>query len=208
MTLYTQALTYAINNIDSLCYFFEKEIEKQLKNKQHLTDCSYFTLSLSLNCNNNHFVPQVTESGDTEYQSTFNYNQIILTEDCLSNIKEDSDYAWQLKDSFLESLNKINDYDQQADQANTDQKGVIITPKTTESLSAVILTKLGRDPYDIAEKYANVDYEANKNVPSLQSLITYYQLIFDQPASIFARTHSLKTLNDLLPELSIGYKEE
>ena len=26
--------------------------------------------------------------------------------------------------------------------------------------------------------------------------------------NIFARTHSLKTLNDLLPELSIGYKEE
>lgn len=77
MTLYTQALTYAINNIDNLCYYFETEIEKQLENKQHLTDCSYFTLSLSLNCNNNHFVPQVTESGDTEYPSIFNYNRII-----------------------------------------------------------------------------------------------------------------------------------
>lgn len=207
MTLYTQALTYAINNIDNLCYFFEKEIEKQLKNKQQLTDCSYFTLSLSLNCNNNHFVPQVTESGDTEYQSTFNYNQIILTEDCLSNIKGDPDYAWQLKESFLESLDEIKDYDQQADQADTNQKGTTITSDTTESLSS-ILTKLGQDPDDIAKKYAKIDYETNKNVPSLQSLITYYQLIFNQPASIFARTHSLKTLNDLLPELSISYKGE
>ena len=77
MTLYTQALTYAINNIDNLCYYFETEIEKQLENKGHLTDCSYFTLSLSLNCNNNHFVPQVTKSGDTEYPSIFNYNRII-----------------------------------------------------------------------------------------------------------------------------------
>lgn len=203
MTLYTQALTYAINNIDNLCYYFETEIEKQLEEKTHLTDCTYFTLSLSLE--NSRFIPHVIKSSDTEYQSAFNYNQIILIEDYLSNIKGDPDYAWQLKDSFLESLNEIKDYDQQADQANTDQKGVIITPETTESLSA-ILTKLGRDPYDIAEKYANVDYEANKNVPSLQSLITYYQLIFDQPASIFARIHSLKTLNDLLPELSIGYK--
>ena len=143
------------------------------------------------------------------YKKSYMYicNWTILTEDYLSNIKGDSDYAWQLKESFLESLDEIKDYDQQADQADTDQKGTTITTDTTESLSD-ILTKLGRDPYDIAEKYANVDYEANKNVPSLQSLITYYQLIFDQPASIFARTHSLKTLNDLLPELSIGYKGE
>lgn len=206
MTLYTQALTYAINNIDNLCYYFETEIEKQLEEKTHLTDCTYFTLALSLE--NNRFVPHVTKSGNTEYQSAFNYNQIILTDDYLSNIKGDPDYAWQLKESFLESLNEIKEIDQEADHANTDQKDVIITPKTTESLSAILITKLGRDPYDIAEKYANVDYEANKNVPSLQSLITYYQLIFDQSASIFARTHSLKTLNDLLPDLSIGYKGE
>jgi hypothetical protein len=205
MTLYTQALTYAINNIDNLCYFFETEIEKQLEKKTHLTDCTYFTLSLSLE--NNRFVPHVIKLSGTEYPSIFNYNRIILTEDYLSNIKGDPDYAWQLKESFLESLDKIKEIDQNANHANTDQKGVIITPETTESLST-ILTKLGRDPYDIAEKYANVDYEANKNAPSLQSLITYYQLIFDQPASIFARTHSLKTLNDLLPELSIGYKGE
>lgn len=203
MTLYTQALTYAINNIDNLCYYFETEIEKQLEKKKHLTDRTYFTLSLSLE--NNRFVPHVTKLGDTEYQSAFNYNRIILTEDYLSNIKGDPDYAWQLKESFLNSLDEIKDYDQEADQADTNQKGTTITTDTTESLSD-ILTKLGRDPYDIAEKYANVDYEANKNVPSLQSLITYYQLIFDQPASIFARTHSLKTLNDLLPELSISYK--
>jgi len=205
MTIYTQALTYAINNIDNLCYYFETEIEKQLEEKKHLTDCTYFTLSLSLE--NSRFVPHVTRLGDTEYQSAFNYNQIILTDDYLSNIKGDPDYAWQLKESFLNSLDEIKNYDQEADQADTDQKGTTITTDTTESLSD-ILTKLGRDPYDIAEKYANVDYEANKNVPSLQSLITYYQLIFDQPASIFARTHSLKTLNDLLPELSIGYKGE
>lgn len=205
MTLYTQALTYAINNIDNLCYYFETEIEKQLEEKKHLTDCTYFTLSLSLE--NSRFVPHVTRLGDTKYQSAFNYNQIILTDDYLSNIKGDPDYAWQLKESFLNSLDEIKNYDQEADQADTDQKGTTITTDTTESLSD-ILTKLGRDPYDIAEKYANVDYEANKNVPSLQSLITYYQLIFDQPASIFARTHSLKTLNDLLPELSIGYKGE
>lgn len=205
MTLYTQALTYAINNIDNLCYYFETEIEKQLEKKTHLTDCTYFTLSLSLE--NNRFIPHVIKLSDTEYPSALNYNQIILTEDYLSNIKGDSDYAWQLKESFLESLDEIKDYDQQADQADTNQKGTTITTDTTESLSD-ILTKLGRDPYDIAEKYANVDYEANKNVPSLQSLITYYQLIFDQPASIFARTHSLKTLNDLLPELSISYKGE
>lgn len=205
MTLYTQALTYAINNIDNLCYYFETEIEKQLEEKTHLTDCTYFTLSLSLE--NSQFVPHVIKLSDTEYQSAFNYNQIILIEDYLKNIKGDPDYAWQLKDSFLQSLDEIKDYDQQADQADTDQKETTITTDTTESLSD-ILTKLGRDPYDIAEKYANVDYEANKNVPSLQSLITYYQLIFDQPASIFARTHSLKTLNDLLPELSISYKRE
>lgn len=205
MTLFTQALTYAINNIDNLCYFFEKEIEKQLEEKIHLTDCTYFTLALSLE--NSQFVPQVTESGDTEYQSAFNYNQIILTEDYLSNIKEDHDYAWQLKESFLDSLDEIKDYDQQADQADTNQKGTTITSNTTESLSS-ILTKLGQDPDDIAKKYAKIDYETNKNVPSLQSLITYYQLVFDQPASIFARTHSLKTLDDLLPELSISYKGE
>lgn len=46
MTLYTQALTYAINNIDSLCYFFEKEIEKRLNEKNYLTDCTYFVLVL------------------------------------------------------------------------------------------------------------------------------------------------------------------
>lgn len=205
MTLYTQALTYAINNIDNLCYYFETEIEKQLEEKKHLTDRTYFTLSLSLE--NSRFVPHVTKLGDTEYQSAFNYNRIILTEDYLSNIKGDPDYAWQLKESFLNSLDEIKDYDQEADQADTNQKGTTITTDTTESLSD-ILTKLGRDPYAIAKKYAKIDYETNKNVPSLQSLITYYQLIFDQPASIFARTHSLKTLNDLLPELSISYKGE
>lgn len=205
MTLYTQALTYAINNIDSLCYYFETEIEKHLKKKTYLTDCTYFTLSLSLD--DNQFVPHVIETDKTEMPGTFNYNRIILTEDYLKNIKEDPDYAWQLKESFLDSLDEIKEYDQLADQADTDQKGIIITPETTESLST-ILTKLGRDPYDIAEKYANVDYETNKNVPSLQSLITYYQLIFDQPASIFVRTHSLKTLDDLLPTLSISYKGE
>lgn len=203
MTLYTQALTYAINNIDNLCYYFETEIEKQLEKKTHLTDCTYFTLSLSLE--NSRFVPHVIKLSDTEYPSISNYNRIILTEDYLSNIKGDSDYAWQLKESFLESLDEIKDYDQQADQADTNQKGT--TLDTTESLSS-ILTKLGQNPDDIAKKYAKIDYETNKNVPSLQSLITYYQLIFDQPASIFARTHSLKTLNDLLPELSISYKGE
>lgn len=205
MTLYTQALTYAINNIDNLCYYFETEIEKQLEEKTHLTDCTYFTLSLSLE--NNRFIPHVTKLGDTEYQSAFNYNQIILTDDYLSNIKGDPDYAWQLKESFLNSLDEIKNYDQEADQADTNQKGTTITSDTTESLSS-ILTKLGQDPDDIAKKYAKIDYETNKNVPSLQSLITYYQLIFDQPASIFARTHSLKTLDDLLPELSISYKGE
>lgn len=205
MTLYTQALTYAINNIDNLCYFFETEIEKQLEKKTHLTDCTYFTLSLSLE--NSRFVPHVIKLSDTEYPSIFNYNRIILTEDYLSNIKGDPDYTWQLKESFLGSLDEIKDYDQQADQADTNQKGTTITSDTTESLSS-ILTKLGQNPDDIAKKYAKTDYETNKNVPSLQSLITYYQLIFDQPASIFARTHSLKTLNDLLPELSIGYKGE
>lgn len=205
MTLYTQALTYAINNIDNLCYYFETEIEKQLEEKTHLTDCTYFTLSLSLE--NNRFIPHVIKLSDTEYPSIFNYNRIILTEDYLSNIKGDPDYTWQLKESFLGSLDEIKDYDQQADQADTNQKGTTITSDTTESLSS-ILTKLGQNPDDIAKKYAKTDYETNKNVPSLQSLITYYQLIFDQPASIFARAHSLKTLNDLLPELSIGYKGE
>ena len=205
MTLYTQALTYAINNIASLCYFFEKEIEKRLDEKNYLTDCTYFVLSLSLE--NGQFVPCVTKLSNIKYQSAFNYNQIILTEDYLSNIKGDPDYAWQLKESFLESLDEIKDYDQQANQANTDQKGVIIAPETTESLST-ILTKLGQDPNDIAEKYAKVDYETNKNVPSLQSLITYYQLVFDQPASIFTHSHSLETLNSLLPEFSISYKGE
>lgn len=203
MTLYTQALTYAINNIDSLCYFFEKEIEKRLNEKNYLTDCTYFVLSLSLE--NGQFVPCVTKLSNIKYQSAFNYNQIILTEDYLSNIKDDPDYAWQLKESFLESLDEIKNYDQQADQADTNQKGTTITSDTTESLSN-ILTKLGQDPDDIAKKYAKTDYETNKNVPSLQSLTTYYQLIFDQPASIFARMHSLKTLNDLLPTLSISYK--
>lgn len=207
MTLYTQALTYAINNIDNLCYFFETEIEKHLKNKQHLTDCSYFTLSLSLNCNNNHFVPQVTESSDTEYQSAFNYNQIILTEDYLSNIKGDHDYAWQLKESFLDSLDEIKEYDQQADQANTDQKGIIITPETTESIDT-ILKKLGQDPNSIAKQYAKVDYDTNENTPSLESLITYYQLVFSLAAPVFIYNHSLETLNSLLPEFSISYKGE
>lgn len=205
MTLYTQALTYAINNIDNLCYYFETEIEKHLEKKTHLTDCTYFTLSLSLE--NSRFVPHVIKLSNTEYPSISNYNRIILTEDYLSNIKEDPDYAWQLKESFLESLDEIKDYDQQADQADTNQKGTTITSDTTESLSS-ILTKLGQNPDDIAKKYAKIDYETNKNVPSLQSLITYYQLIFNQPASIFARTHSLKTLNDLLPELSISYNGE
>lgn len=205
MTLYTQALTYAINNIDSLCYYFETEIEKQLEEKTHLTDCTYFTLSLSLE--NSRFVPHVIKLSNIKYQSAFNYNQIILIEDYLENIKGDPDYAWQLKESFLESLDNIKKIDQEADQADTNQKGTTITSDTTESLSS-ILTKLGQDPDDIAKKYAKADYETNKNVPSLQSLTTYYQLIFDQPASIFARTHSLKTLNDLLPELSISYKGE
>lgn len=203
MTLYTQALTYAINNIDSLCYYFETEIEKQLEKKTHLTDYTYFVLALSLE--NNHFVPQVTESGDTEYQSTFNYNQIILTEDYLSNIKGDSDYAWQLKESFLESLDEIKDYDQQADQANTDQKGIIITPETTESIDT-ILKKLGQDPNSIAKQYAKVDYDTNENTPSLESLITYYQLVFSLAAPVFIYNHSLETLNSLLPEFSISYK--
>lgn len=205
MTLYTQALTYAINNIDNLCYYFETEIKKQLEEKTYLTDCTYFTLGLSLE--DNQFVPHVTELGDIEHQSVFNYNQIILTEDYLSNIKGDPDYAWQLKDSFLQSLDDIKELDQEADQASTDQKGVIITPETTESLSN-ILTKLNQDPDNIAKQYANVDYETNKNVPSLQSLITYYQLVFDQPASIFTHNHSLETLNSLLPEFSISYKGE
>ena len=205
MTLYTQALTYAINNIDNLCYYFETEIEKQLEKKTHLTDCTYFALSLSLE--NSRFVPHVIESGDTEYQSAFNYNQIILIEDYLKNIKGDPDYAWQLKDSFLQSLDDIKELDQEADQASTDQKGVIITTDTTESLSD-ILTKLGRDPYDIAEKYAKIDHNTNENAPSLESLITYYQLVFSLAAPVFVYNHSLETLNNLLPEFSISYKGE
>lgn len=203
MTLYTQALTYAINNIDNLCYLFEKEIEKQLKEKTHLTDCTYFTIALNLE--NNRFIPQVTESGNTKYQSAFNYNQIILAEDYLSNIKGDPNYAWQLKESFLEYLDEIKDYDQESDQTDTNQKGFIITPETTESLSA-ILTKLGQDPVDIADEYAKIDYNSNKDAPSLRSLIDYYQLVFDQPAPIFTYNHALETLNSLLPEFSISYK--
>lgn len=205
MTLYTQALTYAINNIDNLCYYFETEIEKQLKKKTHLTDCTYFVLALSLE--NNRFIPHVIKLSDTEYPSIFNYNRIILTEDYLSNIKGDPDYAWQLKDSFLESLNEINDYDQQADQANTDQKGVIITPETTESIDT-ILKKLGQDPDSIAKQYAKVDYDTNENTPSLESLITYYQLVFSLAAPVFIYNHSLETLNSLLPEFSISYNGE
>lgn len=205
MTLYTQALTYAINNIDNLCYYFETEIEKQLEKKTHLTDCTYFTLSLSLE--NSRFVPHVIKLSDTEYPSIFNYNRIILTEDYLSNIKGDPDYAWQLKESFLESLDEIKDYDQQADQADTDQKGIIITPETTNSIDT-ILKKLGQDPNDIAEQYAKVDYDANENAPSLESLITYYQLVFSLAAPVFIYNHSLETLNSLLPEFSISYKGE
>lgn len=205
MTLYTQALTYAINNIDNLCYFFETEIKKHLKEKTYLTDCTYFTLGLSLE--NSQVVPQVIEADKTEMSATFNYNRIILTEDYLKNIKDDPDYAWQLKESFLDSLDEIKDYDQQTDQADTDQKGIIITPETTESLSD-ILTKLGQNPDDIAKKYAKIDYETNKNVPSLQSLITYYQLIFSLAAPVFIYNHSLETLNSLLPEFSISYKGE
>lgn len=205
MTLYTQALTYAINNIDSLCYFFEKEIEKRLDEKNYLTDCTYFVLSLSLE--NGQFVPCVTKLSNIKYQSAFNYNQIILTEDYLENIKGDPDYAWQLKESFLNSLDEIKDYDQQADQADTDQKGIIITPETTESI-ATILTKLGQDPDAIAKQYAKADYNANENAPSLESLITYYQLVFTLSAPVFIYNHSLETLNSLLPEFSISYKEE
>lgn len=205
MTLYTQALTYAINNIDNLCYYFETEIEKQLEKKTHLTDCTYFTLSLSLE--NSRFVPHVIKLSDTEYPSISNYNRIILTEDYLSNIKGDPDYAWQLKESFLESLDEIKDYDQQADQADTDQKGIIITPETTDSID-IILKKLGQDPNDIAEQYAKVDYDANENAPSLESLITYYQLVFSLAAPVFIYNHSLETLNSLLPEFSISYKGE
>lgn len=205
MTLYTQALTYAINNIDNLCYYFETEIEKQLEKKTHLTDCTYFTLSLSLE--NSRFVSHVIKLSDTEYPSISNYNRIILTEDYLSNIKGDPDYAWQLKESFLESLDEIKDYDQQADQADTDQKGIVITPETTDSIDT-ILKKLGQDPNDIAEQYAKVDYDANENAPSLESLITYYQLVFSLAAPVFIYNHSLETLNSLLPEFSISYKGE
>lgn len=205
MTLYTQALTYAINNIDNLCYYFETEIEKQLEKKTHLTDCTYFNLSLSLE--NSRFVPHVIKLSDTEYPSISNYNRIILTEDYLSNIKGDPDYAWQLKESFLESLDEIKDYDQQADQADTDQKGIIITPETTDSVDT-ILKKLGQDPNDIAEQYAKVDYDANENAPSLESLTTYYQLVFSLAAPVFIYNHSLETLNSLLPKFSISYKGE
>lgn len=205
MTLYTQALIYAINNIDNLCYYFETEIEKQLEKKTHLTDCTYFTLSLSLE--NSRFVPHVIKLSDTEYPSIFNYNRIILTEDYLSNIKGDPDYAWQLKESFLDSLDEIKDYDQQADQADTDQKGIIITPETTESIDT-ILKKLGQDPNDIAEQYAKIDHNTNENAPSLESLITYYQLVFSLAAPVFIYNHSLETLNSLLPEFSISYKGE
>ena len=205
MTLYTQALTYAINNIDNLCYYFETEIKKQLEEKTHLTDCTYFTLVLSLE--NSRFVPHVMKSSDTEYPSIFNYNQIILIEDYLENIKSDPDYAWQLKESFLDSLDEIKNYDQEADQANTDQKGVIITPETTESIDT-ILKKLNQDPNDIAEQYAKVDYNTNENAPSLDSLITYYQLVFSLEAPVFIYNHSLETLNSLLPEFSISYKGE
>ena len=205
MTLYTQALIYAINNIDNLCYYFETEIEKQLEKKTHLTDCTYFTLSLSLE--NSRFVPHVIKLSDTEYPSIFNYNRIILTEDYLSNIKGDPDYAWQLKESFLESLDEIKDYDQQADQADTDQKGIIITPETTESIDT-ILKKLGQDPNDIAEQYDKIDHNTNENAPSLESLITYYQLVFSLAAPVFIYNHSLETLNSLLPEFSISYKGE
>lgn len=86
MTLYTQALTYAINNIDNLCYYFETEIEKHLEEKTYLTDCTYFTLGLSLK--DNQFVPHVIEADETEMPGTFNYNRIILTEDYLKNIKD------------------------------------------------------------------------------------------------------------------------
>ena len=65
MTLYTQALTYALNNINSLCYFFEKEIEKHLDEKNYLTDCTYFVLSLSLK--NSQFVPSVTKLSNIKY---------------------------------------------------------------------------------------------------------------------------------------------
>lgn len=205
MTLYTQALTYAINNIDNLCYFFETEIEKHLKEKTYLTDCTYFTLGLSLE--NSQFVPHVIEADKTEMPTTFNYNKIILTEDYLKNIKDDPNYAWQLKESFLDSLDEIKEYDQQADQANTDQKGIIITPETTESIDT-ILKKLGQDPNDIAEQYAKIDHNTNENAPSLESLITYYQLIFSLAAPVFIYNHSLETLNSLLPEFSISYKGE
>lgn len=205
MTLYTQALTYAVNNINNLCYFFETEIEKHLKEKTYLTDCTYFTLGLSLE--NSQFVPCVTKLSNIKYQSVFNYNQIILIEDYLKNIKGDPDYAWQLKESFLDSLDEIKEYDQLADQVDTDQKGIIITPETTESID-IILKKLNQDPNNIAEQYAKADYDTNENTPSLESLITYYQLVFSLPAPVFIYNHSLETLNSLLPEFSISYKGE
>ena len=205
MTLYTQALTYAINNIDNLCYFFETEIEKHLKEKTYLTDCTYFTLGLSLE--NSQFVPHVIEADKTEMPATFNYNKIILTEDYLKNIKDDPDYTWQLKESFLESLDEIKEIDQEADHANTNQKGIIITPETTESIDT-ILKKLDQDPNSIAEQYAKIDHNTNENAPSLESLITYYQLVFSLAAPVFIYNHSLETLNSLLPEFSISYKGE
>lgn len=205
MTLYTQALTYAINNIDNLCYFFETEIEKHLKEKTYLTDCTYFVLSLELE--NDQFVPHVKENDSIARPSTFNYNLVILTVDYLKNIKGNPDYAWQLKESFLDSLDEIKNYDKQADQANTDQKGIIITPETTESIDT-ILEKLGQDPNSIAEQYAKVDHNTNENAPSLESLITYYQLVFSLAAPVFIYNHSLETLNSLLPEFSISYKGE
>lgn len=205
MTLYTQAITYAINNIDNLCYYFETEIEKHLEEKTYLTDCTYFTLGLSLE--NNRFVPHVIETDKTEMPGTFNYNRIILTEDYLRNIKGDPDYAWQLKESFLDSLDEIKEYDQQAEQADTNQKGIIITPETTDSIDT-ILKKLGQNPNDIAEQYAKIDHNTNKNAPSLESLITYYQLVFSLAAPVFVYNHSLETLNNLLPEFSISYKGE
>lgn len=104
-------------------------------------------------------------------------------------------------------MDEIKDYDQQADQANTDQKGIIITPETTESIDT-ILKKLDQDPNDIAEQYAKIDHNTNENAPSLKSLITYYQLVFSLAAPVFIYNHSLETLNSLLPKFSISYKGE
>ena len=101
MTLYTQALTYAINNIDNLCYYFETEIEKQLEKKTHLTDCTYFTLSLSLE--NSRFVPHVIKLSDTEYPSISNYNRIILT-----NPRSQGCPRFQSGEELANSVGKIN----------------------------------------------------------------------------------------------------